>query len=218
MMNSLGDSLPFIENTEKILSEGIKENAILTDIETIDNININGNNPQILIYQFDANGYKTESKFCVFEPKKTNNLKTGDIIPVKHLNGVAVPTEYEQYTFNVDFMYYITAILLFIGLVPCFLLYSRIKKEITLYKTGKISEGKVISINHNKGFTFSKFGSSMDVHYEHGNMVAKSRTNNFALTNNKSIGDSVKILISQDGNISCLYPELIAKTNGWREN
>lgn len=79
-------------------------------------------------------------------------------------------------------------------------------------------EGKIVSINHNKGFTFSKFGSSMDVHYEYGNNVAKSRTNNFALTNNKSIRDSIKILVSQDGNESCLYPELIAKTNGWKEN
>ena len=79
-------------------------------------------------------------------------------------------------------------------------------------------EGKIISIKQNKGFSFSKFGSSMDVHYEYRNTVVKSRTNNFALTNNKSIGDSIKILASRDENDSCLYPELIAKTNGWKEN
>jgi hypothetical protein len=218
MMNSLGSSFPFIENVEKIQSDGIKANAILTDIKAIDNININGNNPQILTYEFDFNGQKTESKFSVFEPEKTDNLKIEDIIPIKHLNGESMPTGFEQYSFSMDFMFYIAGVVLLIGLIHCYLLYSRINKEISLYKTGRIMEGKIVSISHNKGFTFSKFGSSMDVHYEYGNNVAKSRTNNFALTNNKSIGDSIKILVSQDGNTSCLYPELIAKTNGWKEN
>jgi len=216
MMNSLGNSFPFVENTEKIQSDGIQSNATLTGIKGIDNITINGNNPQILTYEFDNNGQKTESKFSVFEPEKTDNLKIGDIIPIKHLNGKSIPTEFEQYSFSMDFLYYIAGVILLIGLILCYLLYSRINKEISLYKTGRIMAGKIISINHNKGFTFSKFGSSMDVHYEYGNMVAKSRTNNFALTNNKSIGDSIKILVSQDGNSSCLYPELIAKTNGWK--
>ncbi|KZS39509.1 hypothetical protein AWE51_25755 [Aquimarina aggregata] len=217
-MNSLGNSFPFVENAEKIQSDGIKTNATLTEIKGIDNITINGNNPQILNYEFDNNGQKTTSKFTVFKPAKTDNLKIGDTIPIKHLNGQTIPMEFEQYTFNMDFMYYIAGVVLLIGLILFYLLYSQINKEISLYKTGRIMEGKIISINHNKGFTFSKFGSSMDVHYEYGNNVAKSRTNNFALTNNKSIGDSIKILVSQDGNSSCLYPELIAKTNGWKEN
>jgi len=218
IMNSLGNSLPSVEGIEKIKSDGIKTNATLTEIKGIDNITINGNNPQILTYEFDNNGQKAASKFSVFEPEKTENLKKGDIIPIKHLNGKSIPVGFEQYTFNMDFMYYIAGILILAGLLLCYLLYWRINKEISLYKTGRIKEGKIISITQNKGFTFSKFGSSMDVHYEYGNNVAKSRTNNFALTNNKSIGDAIKILVSQDGNESCLYPELIAKINGWKEN
>ncbi|WP_272022736.1 hypothetical protein [Olleya namhaensis] len=218
MMNSLGDSFPFVENVEKNQSDGKNENAVLTNIKGINNITINGNNPQILTYEFDFNGQKTESKFSVFEPDKTDILKIGDIIPIKHLNGQSIPSEFEQYTFNINFMYYIAGVILLIVLILCYLLYSRINKEFLLYKTGRIIEGKIVSISHNKGFTFSKFGSSMDVHYEYGNNVAKSRTNNFALTNNKSTGDSIKILVSQDGNSSCLYPELIAKTNNWKEN
>lgn len=218
MMNSLGDSFPFVKNVEKIQSDGIKTNAILTDIKAVENITINGNNPQILTYEFDFNGQKTEAKFSVFDQEKTKNLQNGDVLLIKHLNGKSIATEFEQYTFSMDFMYYIAGAILLIGLILCYLLYSRIKKEITLYRIGRIKEGKIISISQNKGFTFSKFGSSMDVHYEYGNIVAKSRTNNFALTNNKSIGDSIKILVSQDGNASCLYPELIAKTNGWKEN
>ncbi|TDT44921.1 hypothetical protein CLV90_2000 [Maribacter spongiicola] len=218
MMNSLGNSYPLVENVEKIKSDGKIKNAILTNIKGINNITINGNNPQILTYEFDFNGSKTESKFSVFEPDKTDILKTGDIIPIKHWNGQSIPTEFEQYTFNMSFMYYIAGVVLLIGLILSYLLYSQINKEISLYKTGKIKEGKIVSISHNKGFTFTKFGSSMEVHYEYGNKVAKSRTNNFALTNNKSIGDSIKILVSQDGKSSCLYPELIAKTNGWKEN
>ena len=34
---------------------------------------------------------KAESKFSVFEPDKTDTLKTGDIIPIKHLNGQSIP-------------------------------------------------------------------------------------------------------------------------------
>jgi uncharacterized protein YfiM (DUF2279 family) len=218
MMNSLGDSFPFVEDAEKIASDGIDENAILTNIKGINNITINGNNPQILTYEFDFNGQKTESKFTVFDPDKTDFLKVGDIIPIKQLNGQSIPIEFEQYTFSMDFMYYIAGIILLIGLILCYLLYSKVKREISLYRTGRVMEGKIISIKQNKGFTFSKFGTSMDVHYEYRNNVAKSRTNNFALTNKKSVGDSIKILVSRDGNDSCLYPELIAKTNGWKEN
>ncbi len=218
MMNSLRSNFPFVENDKKIQTDGIKANAVLTNIKGIDNIIINGNNPQILTYEFNFNEQKVESRFSVFAPEKTDILKTGDIISIKHLNGKSIPTEFEQYSFNMDFIYYIAAFLLLIGLILCYLLYSRISKEISLYQTGRIMDAKIISISHNKGFTFSKFGSSMDVHYEYRNNVAKSRTNNFALTNNKSIGDSIKILVSQDGNSSCLYPELIARTNGWKES
>ncbi|MFD2724583.1 hypothetical protein [Hyunsoonleella rubra] len=218
MMDSFKSNFPYVENTEIIESDGIKESAVLTDIKAIENVTINGNNPQILTYEFDLNGQKTQSKFSVFDPTKTEDLQKGDVIPIKHLNGKSIATEYEQYSFNMDFMYYIAGVVLSIGLILCYLLYSRVRKEIALYKTGKVKEGKIISISQNKGFTFSKFGSSMDVHFEYGNIVAKSRTNNFALTNNKSIGDSIKILVSQDGNTACLYPELIAKTNGWKED
>ncbi|KAA5822468.1 hypothetical protein FPF71_15095 [Algibacter amylolyticus] len=218
IMNSLGSSFPYVENIEMVESNGIKTSAVLTNIKSIDNITINGENPQILTYEFDLNGQKTQSKFSVFDPENTKNLKKGDIIPIKHLNGKSIAMEYEQYSFSMDFMYYIAGVFLLIGLIFFYLLYSRIKKEISLYRTGSIKEGKIISINQNRGFTFSKFGQSMDVHYEYENKVDKSRTNNFALTNNKSIGDTIRILVSQDGNTSCLYPELIAKTNGWREN
>jgi hypothetical protein len=47
MMNSLRNSFPFVENAEKIESDGIKENAVLTKIKGIDNITIKGNNPQM---------------------------------------------------------------------------------------------------------------------------------------------------------------------------
>ena len=222
LMNSLGNSFPFVENVEKIQSEGIKANAVLTNIKGINNVTINGNHPQVLTYEFDFNGQKTESKFSVLDPDKTDFLKTGDIIPIKHLNGESIPTEYEQYSFTMDFMFYIAAIVLLIGLILCYLLYRRVNNEILLYKTGRIIEGKIVSVNQNRISTSSKFGMSMDVHYEYvangTTSIGNSRTNNFALTNNKSIGDTIWILVAGDGETSCLYPELIAKKNGWKES
>jgi hypothetical protein len=35
MMNTLGDSFPFVENVEKIQSDGEKENAVLTNIKRL---------------------------------------------------------------------------------------------------------------------------------------------------------------------------------------
>ena len=223
MMNSFKDVLPYVENTEEIKSNGIKENAIITGIHSIENITVNGKNPTVLTYEFNLNGKKTHSKFSVFDPTIKENIKKGDIIPIKYLNGSSIVLGYEQYTFRMDFMYYLAGGSFLIGLIFCYLLYSRIKKEIELYKTGRIKEAKIVSISHNKGFTFSKFGMSMDVHYEyeHQNrkkIIDKSRTNNFALTNHKSFGDTIRILVSQDGNSSCLYPELIAKSNNWKDN
>ena len=222
MMNSIKKKFSYVDNIEEIKSNGIKVNAILTNIESIENVNVNGNNPTVLNYEYDLNGQKAQSKFSVFEPKKIENLKNGDVISIKHLNGNSIVLGYDQYSFSMDFINYIAGSFLLIGLILCYLLYLRIKKEIDLYKKGEIKEGEIISINQNKGFTFSKFGMSMDVHYEceiNGTKnIGKSRTNNFALTNNKSIGDTVRILVSRDGKTSCLYPELIAKKNGWKEN
>ncbi len=222
MMNSLKENFPYVENIEEIKSNGIKESAILTEIEPIENVTINGNNPTILTYEFELNAQKVQSKFSVFDPKKIRNLKEGDIISIKHLKEDSIVLGYEQYSFSMDFMNYIAGIFLLIGLTLSYFLYFRIKKEIDLYKKGEIKEGKIVSISYNKGFTFSKFGISMDVHYEYespngNNNIGKSRTNNFALTNNKSLGDTVRILVSKDGKSSCLYPELISKTNGWKE-
>jgi len=222
MTNSLKNSFPYIENVNEIKSNGKNKSAFLTDIELIKNVTINGNNPVILTYEFDLNGQNSSSKFSVFDPEKTKDLEGGNIIPIKYLNGKSIPVGYEQYSFSMVFPYYVSGIVFSIGLLFCILLYLRIKKEIALYNEGKIIEGKIISINKNMGFTFSKFGQSIDVHYEYEingtKEIGKSRTNNFALTNNKAIGDTVRILISRDGKNSCLYPELIAKTNEWKEN
>ncbi|MFD2561486.1 hypothetical protein [Aquimarina rubra] len=222
MMNSFKSSFPYVENVEKIESSGTNESAVLTEIEPIENVTINGNNPTILTYKFDLNGQIIHSRFSVFDPIKIKNLKIGDVIPIKQLNGNSIVLGFEQYSFSMDFMKYIAGAAMLVGLVFFCLLFLRIKKEIDLYKMGKLKEGKIISINQNKGFTFSKFGSSMDVYYEYDvngtKEIGKSRTNNFALTNNKTIGDTVRILVSEDGKNSCLYPELIAKMNHWKEN
>ena len=218
MINSFKSDMPYVDNLEEIESNGIKVNAILINIESVNNVTINGENPQILTYEFESNREKEKSKFCVFDPNKTNELKKGDTIAIKHLNGMSIPTEFEQYSIGFNFIYYIALVFLLFGILFCYLLFSRIKEEITLYRTGIIKEGKIISISQNKGFLFSKFGMSMDVHYEYKNNISKSRTDNFALTSNKSVGETIKILVSQDGIKSCLYPELIAQTNGWNEN
>lgn len=222
MTNSFKNSFPYVENVKEIKTNGENKNAILTDIELIKNVTINGNNPTILTYEFDINGQKSVSKFSVFDPEKTKDLKEGNTIPIKYLNGKSIPTGYEQYSFNMVLPYYVGGIVFIIGLFFYILLYSRIKKEIDLYKAGRIKQGKIICINKNKGFMFTNFGSSIDVQYEYDingtKQIGKSRTNNFELTNNKAIGDTVRILISRDGKNSCLYPEIIAKTHEWKEN
>tara|TARA_R110002051_G_scaffold275917_1_gene336881 strand:+ start:3186 stop:3971 length:786 start_codon:yes stop_codon:yes gene_type:complete len=220
MTNSFKNNFPYVENVNEIKTNGKNKSAVLTDIELIKNVTINGNNPVTLTYEFDLNGQNSVSKFSVFDPEKTKDLEVNNIIPIKYLNGKSIPVGYEQYSFNMVFPYYVSGIVFSIGLFFCILLYMRIKKEFALYNEGKINEGKIISINQNKGFTFTKFGQSMDVHYEYEingtKQIGKSRTNNFALTKNKAIGDTVRILISKDGKNSCLYPELIAKMNEWK--
>ncbi len=218
MTKSFKESFPYVEKIEEIKSNGITENAVLTDIKAIPNISINGENPSILSYEFESNGQSIQSSLTVFDPEKTSELKKGDIVSIKYLNGKSITTEYEPYSFSMVFPYYVAVIVFLIGFLFCLLLYSKIRKEIKLYKTGILKNGKVTSTSHNLGYTFTKYGSSMDVHYEYDNKIEKSRTNYFALTNNITVGDSIKILVSQDGNESCLYPELIAKTNGWKEN
>lgn len=217
MFNGVGNQMPYVENVEEIETNGIEQSAILTSIEPFTTMTVNGENPQILTYEYNYNGQKVTSQFCVFNPEKTQYLEKGSELTIKHFNGKSTIPAFEQYTMQMSFLYYIATVVLLIGLLLCYILYLRIKPEIDLYKTGQIKEGIIISINHNSSFSRSQ-GTSMTIHYEYNNSVTKSRTTNHALTNSKAIGDPIRILVSKDGMTSCLYPELTAKTNGWERN
>lgn len=223
MMTSMANEFPVVSNADQITQNGKEAIGVLTKIETKENVTINGNNPLILHYKYNQDGSEFSSKFSVFEPEKTANLKVGDSIEIKYMNNDSIIKGYEQYSFgsSFNFVYYVGAVFLFVGILFVILIYRVVRKEIDLYKSGKLAEGEVVSITSNRGYTFSKFGKSMTIHYEYdttngAKQMGKSRTNNFALTNNKSMGSSVRILVSKDGTESCLYPELIARRKNWK--
>ena len=130
MTKSFKESFPYVEKIEEIKSNGITENAVLTDIKAIPNISINGENPSILSYEFESNGQSIQSSLTVFDPEKTSELKKGDIVSIKYLNGKSITTEYEPYSFSMVFPYYVAVIVFLIGFLFCLLLYSKIRKEI----------------------------------------------------------------------------------------
>jgi hypothetical protein len=215
LLQSLKDSFPQVNDIETIRSNGSTLDAVLVNIENIENINVNGHNPQILSYEFVVNGKAMKSRFSVFEPEKTKNLVDGQKIPIVYLSGKSVPKDLEQYSFNMDFMFYIAVVVLLIGALLFYILFTRVRQEIELYQTGIIENGKIVSISRNQKLTLSIFNKSWDIHYKYQGKIFKSRTNNKALTNNKSLDDDVRILVSKDGESSCLYPELISIQQEW---
>ncbi len=218
--SSIGNDLPKIDY-EFINSQGREISAHITDIETQYNVTINGVHPTTISYKYLDNEVEIESKYKVLEVRKIENLKIGDELIIKEKDGNSIVKNLKPYDFSIGSLLLFAIPTLIIGLL--FLIYSilSVKKELNLYKFGKLSKGKIISMIPKSGFPISNIGQGIIVHYEHekrnGNKVIKeSFTTDNSIMSDKKKGDFVPIFVSIDNeDRSCVVPKLQSLRNGW---
>jgi hypothetical protein len=217
---SIGNDTPEID-FDLIKSKGKITNAKITDIETQYNHSHNGVHPTIISYNYLEKGKEVNSKYKVLEENKIAELKIGDNIEIKTFNGNSIIKDLKPYDFSIWFFLFIPIPFLIIGLP--FLIYSifNLKKELNLYKFGKVEKGKIISMMPKSGFGLFNIGQGIIVHYENEmkngkKVIGESITSDFSIMSDKKKGDFVPIFVSTENEKkSCIIPKLQSLKNNW---
>lgn len=223
VFSSFGDDTPEIDY-ELISSQGKESTAVVTDIETQYNVTINNVHPTILTYQYTENGKKIETKYKVLEVRKIESLEIGDNIEIKTLDGNSIIKNIRPYEFPFKIFFIMPILFISIGLSFLIYLLIKLKKDINLYKFGKVSKGKLISIMTKPGLPISNIGQGLVVHYEYetknGNKVfAESFTTDFSLMSYKKKDDFIPVFISPENeHISCIVTKSDSYKNNWNIN
>ncbi|MDT0295885.1 hypothetical protein ACFQ3R_14650 [Mesonia ostreae] len=220
IFSSLGNETPKVDY-ELISSQGKEITAEIIDIETQYNVTINGVHPTIISYQYSENGKETESKYKVLEERKIEKLEIGNSLQIKELNGNSIVKGLKPYDFQVGFLLLFPIPFLIIGLP--FLIYSirNLKKEVKLYKFGKVFKGKIVSMIPKSGLPISNVGQGIIVHYEYETIsgkkiIGESFTTDFSIMSDKRKDDFVPIFVSAENKEkSCVVPKLQSLRNNW---
>ncbi len=220
VFSSIGNDTPEIDY-ELINSQGKEKTAEITDIETQFYVKINGVHPTIISYKYVVNGKEVESKYKVLEERKIEKLEIGNKIEIKELNGNSILKDLKPYDFSIGFFLLFPIPFLIIGLP--FLIYSllNLKNELKLYKFGKVSKAKIISMMPKSGLPVSNVTQGIIVHYEYqtrnGNkIIGESFTTDFSIMSDKKKDDLIPIFISNENEEkSCVVPKLESLRNAW---
>lgn len=210
VFSTIGNDTPKVDY-ELINSQGKEYTAKITDIETQYNVTINGVHPTIISYKYSENGNETESKYKVLEERKIEKLEIGDDLVIKELNGSSIVKDIKPYDFSTGFFLLFPIPFLIIGLP--FLIYSllNLKKELKLFKFGKVSNGKIVS----------NVGQGIIVHYEYETrngkkIIGESFTTDFSIMSDKKKDDFIPIFVSNENDEkSCVVPKLESLRNAW---
>jgi len=209
-------------NFNDINKNGTEKDAKITFIKSVNNVNINGEHPRIVSYEYENNGQQVSDKFETFDLEKITNLTIGTKVKILTYQGQSTikglsPFAFPFYLFYILPMVFLIlgGVFLLIGLLPALKLFN-------LYKSGIIKEAYVVSMSPRTGlFSLSGFQQNVLVSYffydEFGGKVfGESLTNDFLILSEKKAGDPIKIFVSEtDETISCMVPKLEAMKNKW---
>lgn len=221
-------TLSFVDKTvpsvdyEEINKKGKLTIGEITNIETQYKLTINNEHPTIIGYKYKADGQEFNSKYQILAPDKVSAMKIGDKIEIKFLDNESIINGIEPSSFPVWIFVLIPFPFFIIGIVLIIPSIMRFKKDLSLYKYGKVVDAELISMMPKSGFMFSSFGQRILANYKYQtsagqNALGESIITDFSIINEKKQGDMIKIFVSeQEESKSCLIPKLEAIRNNWR--
>ncbi|MFA8435304.1 MAG: hypothetical protein ACEPOZ_12370 [Marinifilaceae bacterium] len=205
---------------DQINTHGKEIAGEITDLETKYNVTINGVHPTIVSYKYRVQGTEIESKYKVLEDRSIIDLKIGQTVRVKELNGNSIIAGVRPSDFSMGFLFLIPIPFLLIGLP--FLIYSviQMRKELKIYKYGEVSRGKIVSMIPKSGIPIFNWGLGTIVHYEYetknGTRIGESFTTDLSIICNKKREDTIPIFVlNKMDERTCLVPQLESFRNNW---
>jgi hypothetical protein len=209
---------------KEIVRSGTPATARITDISLVTNVNVNGQSPRLITYQYSSNGQPCTDQFETFDTEQASTLRPSDTLAIKVLDGESVIPSLKPYSFpHTALLAAIPILFALIGLP--FLLIGALPtlKKYRLYRHGLARTGTVQGITARPIRTFS--GSSTPsyiVSYQYAGsanpqLFGESSTNDLLFVQEKKFGDPVGIFVSAtDETKSCLVPRLAALKNNWQ--
>jgi len=209
---------------EEIARGGTPATARITDISLVNNINVNGQSPRLITYQYTSNGQPRTDQFETFDTERASTLRPNDTLAIKVLAGESVIPSLKPYSFpRIALLASIPSLFALIGLP--FLLIGALPtlRKYRLYRYGLAHTGTVQGITAQPIRTF--LGGStpsyvISYHYAgsvNSQLFGESSTSDLLFVQEKKFGDLVDIFVSAtDETKSCLVPRLAALKNNWQ--
>jgi hypothetical protein len=202
-----------------INKKGREITAVIIDIENQNNITINGVHPTIISYKYSKKGIK--AKYKTLSKSKTEEMKIGDKISIKEFKGNSIILGIKPYDFSLGFFFIIPIPFFLIGLPFLLVSITNLRRELKLYKYGKVMKGKIISMIPKSGLPVSNVGQGIIVHYEYKTIngkkiIGESFTTDFSILSDKRKDDFISIFVSlENEEKSCAVPKLESLRNNW---
>lgn len=211
-------------NYEEIIRSGTPATAHITDIYLVTNVNVNGQSPRLITYQYTDGGQPRTDQFETFDTERASTLHPNDELSIKVLDGKSIIPALKPFSF--PFTTLLLAIpglftlvglpFLLIGLLPTL-------KKYRLYRYGLVRAGTVQGITaQSRIASLASAVPGYIVSYQYAGLAqlqvfGESLTNDMLLVNSKKLNDTVQILVSPtDEKTSCLLPRLVALKNNWQ--
>ncbi|MBS1513142.1 MAG: hypothetical protein JST86_20060 [Bacteroidetes bacterium] len=201
---------------EKIVRQGKDLKAIVTSVQTQNNVTVNNvYHPQIIDYAFSDNEQTKNDKFKTLTNAEKLVLQIGDTINIKTYNGESVIENLEPFSFPINRFYILPLIFLLIG-IPFFLIgLFPVLKHYRLYKNGIRKEATIISLTTTGILPVVSMTQNVLVNYfyvgQYGNKILdKSISSGLYLMTEKKVQDKIDIFVSsKDESISCIVPKAL---------
>lgn len=201
---------------EKIISQGKGLKAIVTSVQTQNNVTVNNVfHPQIIDYAFSDNKQKKNEKFKTLTNKEKHVFQIGDTINIKAYNDESVIENLEPFSFPIKRFYILPLFFLLIG-IPFFLIgLFPVLKHYKLYKSGIRKEATIISLTTTGILPVVSMAQNVLVNYFHvgkyGNKILdKSISLGLYLMKEKKVQDKIDIFVSsKDESLSCIVPKAL---------
>ena len=208
-------------NFDAIKQHGTAVQALITDVDALTNVSINGENPRVISYSYTLNGSDKRDKFQTMEIDEASRLNVGDKITVKEYEGESAIQDMEPFSFPVALFFILPTIFFTIGAVFTMIGLIPALKDFNLYKNGIVKEATILSMVPNPGMPVSGVGKSITVYYDYigrgGNKIfGESRVHDFSILSTHKTGGTIKIFASEDESRSCVIPTVEIVRNNWK--
>lgn len=209
-------------NFERIEQNGTELNAKITNLKSINNVSINGENPLKISYEYSLNGSNKSDNFQTMDFEKINEMKIGNEIKIKAFENESKIQNLEPFSFPFYLFYFLPIIFFITGSIFSSIGLIPVWRDYNLYKNGFVKEGIIISLTPNSGLPFTNFGQSILINYYYSakngqKIFGKSKTTDFSIMIEKKAEDKIKLFVSEnDETKSCVIPKLETMKNNWR--